>query len=91
MGYWVDKKKEKDLMLTIFPIEGESMVLKPRPISSSDNEAIIKSRYPEKSQKLPDDVTYNEEWWKGYCQENKLDIASGKSWSSRFLYITPLF
>lgn len=25
------------------------------------------------------DVTYNEEWWKWYCQENKLDVNTGKS------------
>lgn len=38
-----------------------------------------------------DDVEYNQKWWKWYCQENKLDINTGKSLGSKFLYTNPLF
>lgn len=26
-----------------------------------------------------DDVEYHQNWWKWYCQENKLDVNTGKS------------
>lgn len=26
-----------------------------------------------------DDVQYNQEWWQWYCNEHKLDVATGKS------------
>ncbi len=42
-------------------------------------------------EELIDDVEYNQKWWKWYCQENKLEVTTGKSLNSRFLYCNPLF
>jgi len=27
---------------------------------------------------LPDDVTYNQDWWRDYCKDNDLDPTTGK-------------
>lgn len=38
-----------------------------------------------------DDVEYNQRWWKWYCEENKLDVNTGKSFESIFMNVRPIF
>lgn len=98
MGYWTPRKKEKDseiagVMLSIFPIEVKSMgKVVPKAVNPSSDDNIILNSFPtQRKEELPNDVEYNEQWWKWYCQENKLDVATGKSKDSKFLHINPLF
>ncbi len=52
----------------------------PRASNTISDENTISSPFPSQiKEELPDDITYNEEWWKRYCQENKLDVTTGKS------------
>jgi len=86
MGYWIDRRKEEDaeiagVLVSIFPRGGECMgKVVPKSANPSSDENIIPNSFPTQGkEEPPDDVKYNEEWWKWYCKENNLDVSSGKS------------
>jgi hypothetical protein len=64
----------------------------PKGVTLNSDDNILENFFPiQKVEKSPDDIEYNQKWWKWYCQENCLDVATGKSKDSRFLYVNPLF
>lgn len=94
MGYWTPRKEEVGMMpynvtAKAFCIEeDESEIDRIKRLTSEMTK--LNMCLVDKEEFI-DDVEYNQNWWKWYCQENKLDVTTGKSKDSRFLYVNPLF
>jgi hypothetical protein len=89
MGYWTLRKEEVGKMPSkALCVEKDEADIMNRNNTLAPVKEVIETQY---FLGLVDDATYNQIWWESYCQENDLDVDTGKSFRDIIFFSCCIF